>query len=440
MARCLVCSYEWLKSPEKVQAKRGCPNCAGLLVTQQQWDERAKASGVEWLAEVPNAHTRTEARCLTCGHKEALLPSGVGQGSGCPKCAGKRLTQADWDARAKERGFEWLAPVKRSHDKTPVRCLTCGYEWSVNPSNRTGCPACKKVARVTPEQWDERAKAVGIEWLELVKHALSPTSARCLSCGLEYKARPGNVTNGRGCSACARQAAGIRRRVPREKLDELAEQRGLELLSEGHIPSSSQTPARCLTCGYEWNAWPASIKVGHGCPRCSGKAATQRDWIDRADTQGIEWLEPVVQANTKALAKCRECGLEWMVVPSSIRDGTGCPSCAQYGIDLAAPTTLYLLIRSDGVAKVGITNQGKAQTARMKRLGKLGYEVHTTWAFPDGHKALAAEQDIIRQWREEDQLLPAADEGEDGFTETVHTDSLSLHEISRRLNEIVRAT
>lgn len=439
-AKCLTCGYVWKKRPDKVKQGKGCPNCAGHIVTQDEWDKRAAAVGLEWTEPVQAATGKVNARCLKCGHEEPKSPNGVTAGSGCPKCAGKRKTQKDWDREAKERGFEWTAPVIRSHDHVAARCLTCGYEWQLKPTNKTGCPVCKKVARVTPEQWHERAAAVGIEWLEEPKHALSPTAARCLSCDYQYIARPGNVTNGRGCLICSREASGLKRRISDEEKLELAASKGIKWLDGTDFRMDNQTPAECLTCGYQWQAWPQSVKAGNGCPHCIGKVTTPKDWEERAAKKDLKWLEPVKTSGTKTKAQCLKCKFIWNAMPSSVAAGSGCPKCADYGLNHGKPTTLYLLVRDDGVAKVGVTNKGSGEKARMKRLGKLGYKVKMTWDFELGSEAFAVERAIIYQWRNDDQLLPAADRGEDGWTETVHTDSLSLYEISRRINDLIGTT
>ena len=60
--------------------------------------------------------------------------------------------------------------------------------------------------RVSREEWDRRAAAVGIEWVgdepiySHTKHA-----ARCLSCGHEWFGSPKQIAKGQGCPSCANQ-------------------------------------------------------------------------------------------------------------------------------------------------------------------------------------------------------------------------------------------
>ncbi len=121
-------------------------------ITQDEWDRRAAAAGVKWLEPVRNNHTPTPARCLTCGHVWSPWPTGVQQGHGCPGCAGSApLSQNVWDRRAAGVGIEWLEPVRKNHNPTSARCLTCGHEWLSRPANVQqghGCPGCPRAPAI----------------------------------------------------------------------------------------------------------------------------------------------------------------------------------------------------------------------------------------------------------------------------------------------------
>ncbi len=62
---------------------------------------------------------------------------------------GTRITQDEWDRRADAVGVKWLEPVRNNHTPTPAHCLTCGHEWSPNGDHvrghedrGSGCPKC----------------------------------------------------------------------------------------------------------------------------------------------------------------------------------------------------------------------------------------------------------------------------------------------------------
>jgi len=115
---------------------------------------------------------------------------------------------------------------------------------------------------------------------------------------------------------------------------------------------------------------------------------------------------------------------------------SGCPRCAEYGFNVGQPAFVYLMKKPDGIAKVGISNTG-AIKVRLKTHGQLGYERVGEWYFDVGEDALLVEQEVLRQWREDDDLLPAAPLGEAGYTETIHTDDVPLAEIIRRIETLV---
>jgi hypothetical protein len=113
------------------------------------------------------------------------------------------VTPDEWGARAEARGFRWLAPVRSTSESVRAQCITCSYEWSPWPGDRKGCPRCAGKV-VTQEQWAERAAAVNIEWTgdEPIRSA-QKHAARCLGCGREWEASPEHVQQGQGCASCA---------------------------------------------------------------------------------------------------------------------------------------------------------------------------------------------------------------------------------------------
>ena len=65
----------------------GCPKCADPALSQEEWDQRASAVGLEWQEEVRGADIHAKARCKDCGFEWKVRPSLVNNGSSCPKCA-----------------------------------------------------------------------------------------------------------------------------------------------------------------------------------------------------------------------------------------------------------------------------------------------------------------------------------------------------------------
>lgn len=396
-ARCQVCGHEWKKNPSAVQQGSGCPECwaarrgKSLRIKQEVWDERAAAVGAEWLEPVLRGSTKHRARCLKCAHEWDVTPEAVAAGGGCPPCGirsaadTKRKSQQEWNRRAKAAGYTWLEPVAGGHEKTLAKCLECGHEWRATPTrwHKRGCPACGKWKAAaqrahTADEWDRRAAVANIEWLEPVKGAHTPSPARCLKCGQKSMLIP--------------------------------------------------TRPRCARCGVERSA--------------NAKRLSQSEWDRRAREIDIEFLEPLDGATRRErpqrAVRCLRCGHEWEAYLQNLSRGVACPVCAESGFQYEKPAFVYLLVKPEGVAQIGITGEGRAQAARMARHRRNHYSPAAEWHFAVGHDARNVEKETIRRWREEDDLLPAAPEGEEGWTETVHTDSLPLEEVIRRINKLAR--
>lgn len=416
-------------------------------ITQEEWDERAAQVDARWLGPVVGNRVPVEAECLSCRHRWMVSPGNVQQGKGCPNCAGHYVSQGDRDRQAAQVDVRWTEPVKNSHSKTGAECTKCGHHWKVSATSiasGTGCPACwgnrRHLAKLKSQaERDSEAASAGLKWLEPVKKGVSKTRAVCLTCGHEWMAMPAKVQQGGGCPRCAIRKSTDARRTPQAKRDAQARSLGLEWLE----PVSSETHkalARCLTCSHEWKVAGGQVQQGHGCPNC--KATANRIPQDERDRQaasaGLVWLEPVMSSKYLTLARCLSCGKEWRTYPDSVSRGSGCPDCAERGFNSSKPAFVYLVIRDDGVAQVGITGQGKPADKRLRVHRSNGYQLVEKWSFDEGTNAHAVEQAIIKQWREEDDLLPAATEGEDGWTETVHTDSMPIETIIQRINALIK--
>lgn len=434
-ARCRRCGYEWITSPKNVGSGRGCPSCAGVVpVAQEEWDRRASEQGVEWLERVRSSHTKTAARCVTCGHEWRVMPSHVASGTGCPKCrraaaaAKRQVPRATRDAEAAAIGMEWVDAPGGSKEERRIRCLTCGYVDRVTPASVVRGRLCKRCADripLTPATWDQRAAAAGLRWLEPVHDSQAAYPVQCLACGHTWSVRATNVTTGRGCPECAKRIGGLKRRASREQRDAEAAAVGIRWIEPPDL-AGGKTLAECLTCHRQYRVTPNAVQSGARCAVCVGQLVTQDDWDRRAAAVGVRWLAPVKSRATPTPARCLKCGWEWDPWPSQIRDGGGCPKCAHYGLDPSVPGLLYLLVHHGlGLMKVGIMAQSSGRLRQHKR---RGWEVAGTWKTETAARAAHVEDMVVDWWlasgckfalREE---VPAGD----GFTETVHIGRLDV--------------
>lgn len=187
--------------------------------------------------------------------------------------------------------------------------------------------------RVTQDEWDRRAEAAGLVWLEPVANSKTPVPAVCLVCNQQFSPIPGNVHSGQGCPRCGRIKAGQKKRVSQKVWDQRALTMSVEWL-EPVTTSHRRTRARCIKCGHEWAVAPSKIGIGRACPKCGRiKAGLSRrvgadEWNRRAAAVGIEWLGPVRIKDEATLARCKTCFYQWEAIPKGVTQGHGCPNCA----------------------------------------------------------------------------------------------------------------
>lgn len=302
-ARCTTCGYEWSVKPSHINDGQGCPSCAGRISpSREEWDRRALRAGVEWVGDDPlMSGTKHRARCLACGHEWDAWTHAVARGSGCRECAhvAHRTPREEWDRRAGAVGLEWTGDTPiLARGQHPARCLTCSHEWDASVdsiSNESGCPACAGVLKVTDDEWDRRAAAVGNMWLRYPTGAQGRGALRCLSCSHEWETSAQSVSMGSRCPACA-----------------------------GNAPVSRE----------EWKRRAAAVRI---------------EWI----------AEPPTSYEGSARALCLKCGHEYGASAASVSASRGCAACAPYGFDPSMPAVVYLLRHDHGpLMKVGVTRAG----------------------------------------------------------------------------------
>lgn len=85
-----VCGYEWEVVPSYLLCGHRCPKCAGVIhkTTQEFKKEIYKLVGDEYtvISEYKNAKTKVMVKHNKCGYEYCVNPSGILNGSRCPKC------------------------------------------------------------------------------------------------------------------------------------------------------------------------------------------------------------------------------------------------------------------------------------------------------------------------------------------------------------------
>lgn len=161
---CIICPIHgefWQIPSEHIRKNKpkGCPKCGriyaqtyNLKTTEQFIKDSISVHGNKYdysKVEYKNAITKV---CIICpDHGEFWqTPNQHQQGSGCPKCAGLRITTEEWIKKAKEiHGNKYdysKVEYRGSKEKVCIICPEHGEFWQIpyNHLNGVGCYECWK--------------------------------------------------------------------------------------------------------------------------------------------------------------------------------------------------------------------------------------------------------------------------------------------------------
>ena len=217
------------------------------------------------------------------------------------------------------------------------KCKVCGYEWNVKPNsilNGRGCPECAKYNRAinntkTHKQYVEEVYSINpnIEVIGKYVGADEKIEVSCKICGNKWSARAAGMLRGCGCPKCAKV---LKTKTHAQYISELHDVNPDIAVIEKYVNSYTKIKHLCLKCGYEWEAAPNSLLHGNHCPKCSrGKSHEEYVAELAIKNPNIEVIGKYINANINTVHRCKICGHEWMVRPSHILHGLGCPSCKE---------------------------------------------------------------------------------------------------------------
>ena len=108
----------------------------------------------------------------------------------------------------------------------------------------------------------------------------------------------------------------------------IAEERGGKCLSKEYTNNYSKLTWRCKE-GHQWNAVGASVRRGNWCPVCADrKRGTIEEMQKLAKKRGGLCLsKEYINCRSKLTWQCKQ-GHQWDAVPSSIKRGVWCGTCA----------------------------------------------------------------------------------------------------------------
>ena len=121
--------------------------------------------------------------------------------------------------------------------------------------------------KLDTDTYRDKIKNSSIEVIEEYVTATTPIKHKCNSCKHEWKARPGNIIQGKGCPKCA----GNKRINTEEYKNQIKNTSAIVL--EEYVNDRTSILHKCKICDHEWFARPNDVKKGHSCPSCAGKNA-----------------------------------------------------------------------------------------------------------------------------------------------------------------------
>lgn len=190
---------------------------------------------------------------------------------------------------------------------TPIlhRCLIDDYEWYTAPANTLsgkGCPQCSGNIKRTQEEYIKEVKEINqnIEVAGVYINANTPILHKCRVHKIQWKTSPSSILQGCGCIECGKEKL---IKIKSKKHDEYIKE--LEYINPNIIVMgnyvNSRTPIlhKCLIDGHIWNARPANILFGNGCPRCNESKGEKRICL-QLDNKNINY------ERQKSFKDCRD--------------------------------------------------------------------------------------------------------------------------------------
>lgn len=416
-----------------------------------------KAAGITPLVPYPGRNADPwRCRCDSCGAIVTPSYANVRKGQrGCRHCGNaasaiaRRVDSAQAAAEMLEAGLEPLEDYANARARWRCRCTGCDRIVTPTLANirkgQGGCRHCgnKAVGAARMAAGEPQAladmHAAGLTPLDPYPGVIAPWRSRCNHCAALVAPTVNSIRTGisSGCRHCGMTAMGVRKiTAGADAAVSDMQAAGLEPLEP--YPGATRTwRCRCINCMNIVTPRLHDIRAGRsGCAPCGYArwAATRLSiGADQARTDmltaGLEPLDPYPGARKPWRSRCTRCHNVVTPTLGSIRYlGTSCRFCAPFGIDLAAPTLLYVLNHPSARAvKIGITGL-TTKYDRLAAFERDGWQVHRTQRFETGADAFAVEQDVLQRLRDDLAIPPfmsPQDMPHGGATETANADLIS---------------
>lgn len=435
--------------PNVRRGQGGCPRC-GLIKSSNERkipEKNAVAvmikAGLKPLEPYCKSDQKWKCRHVVCGGIVYATYRQIASGKGgCKKCAtqGSKLDPKVVAAIMRSHGFQQLEDYKNA--KAGIRCvhLKCGNEVSPRLEKIKaggGCGYCSRKFKRDPYESAKIMLKAGFEVLEPYRGVQVGWKSKCLKCSRIVSPTLAGIERGKGCKYCNK------RFVDPAEAFEFMKSRNL-LPYRPYTTASSRWKSKCLICGQDVSPRYSSILDGQGCASCAGNQIKPKDAVSVMKKANLMPLEPYEHGQKKWKCQCLNCGQIVTPTYSSVQQGQGgCIYCAKKGFDPKKPSYLYLLTNVNlNSHKVGIGKSDSKKNDRIKTFQLSGWTVHKKWQFAQGIDAWALEKQVLKVVRKELKIPKHLSKSTIGYghghTETVDADSISLLELERIINKLIK--
>jgi hypothetical protein len=203
--------------------------------------------------------------------------------------------------------------------------------------------------------------------------------------------------------------------------------------------------SKCATCKKISFPTLSNVTNGSRCVYCTNHRVDEEDAVKVMLGANLLPLEPYKDSKTKWKCKCLRCGEIVKPKYNTVQiGGGGCSNCAPMGMNLTAPSYLYLITNDKLSAhKVGIGNvQDRKSRDRLFGFGKKGWNTHRVWNFDSGFEAMSVETEVLKVLRKVMELPIYLSKKEmphtGGHSETVGADSITLLQLEKIVNGAIK--
>ena len=166
----------------------------------------------------------------------------------------------------------------------------------------------------------------------------TPIPHYCTLHNMTWKVRPSDALNGSGCPECwGMRIRNKKKKTAEQYVKELAEANPNIVVLEEYVNAKTPILHKCKIDNHEWETIPDRVLRKAGCPMCANRTISQKlskthkQYVKEVSIYNpdIEVLGQYAVASTQILHKCKKDGHEWMIAPSNVLLGCGCPQCKE---------------------------------------------------------------------------------------------------------------